>query len=71
MFRSLLNTGVRLCDRAKIGNLVIKRCAGHSKWQNIKHIKGQKDAERAKFFTKLAQFMKVAIRGMNLYNIIF
>lgn len=44
-------------------NLVIKRNAGHSKWQNIRHIKGAKDAERSKLFTKLSSQIKVAVVG--------
>ncbi|XP_044763892.1 translational activator of cytochrome c oxidase 1 [Coccinella septempunctata] len=39
-----------------------KRYAGHSKWANIRHIKGLKDAERANYFLKLSRQMKVAIQ---------
>ncbi|KAG5888305.1 hypothetical protein JTB14_022193 [Gonioctena quinquepunctata] len=42
--------------------LVIKRFAGHSKWQNIRHTKGEKDAQRGRLFTKLGQQMKVAVQ---------
>lgn len=35
--------------------------AGHSKWQNIKHIKQAKDAARANTFSKLSRQMKVAV----------
>lgn len=44
-------------------NLVHKRLAGHSKWQNIRHIKGAKDAERSQLFSKLSRQMKVAVQG--------
>ncbi|XP_060521925.1 translational activator of cytochrome c oxidase 1 [Cylas formicarius] len=43
-------------------NIIIRRNAGHSKWQNIRHTKGAKDAERATMFTKLSRQMKVAIQ---------
>ncbi|XP_065167259.1 translational activator of cytochrome c oxidase 1 [Atheta coriaria] len=39
-----------------------KRYAGHSKWANIRHTKGAKDAQRGALFTKLAQKMKIAIQ---------
>lgn len=39
-----------------------KRYAGHSKWANIKHIKGVKDAQRAANFARLTRLMKVAIQ---------
>lgn len=42
---------------------VIKRHAGHSKWQNIKHTKEEKDQQRARLFTQLCQRIKVAIQG--------
>ncbi|XP_028130808.1 translational activator of cytochrome c oxidase 1 [Diabrotica virgifera virgifera] len=39
-----------------------KRFAGHSKWANIRHIKGAKDAERSRLFTKLGRQIKVAVQ---------
>lgn len=36
--------------------------AGHSKWQNIKHIKEAKDAEKANTFSKLSRQIKVAVQ---------
>ena len=36
-----------------------RNMAGHSKWANIKHIKGAKDAERAALHLKLFRQMKV------------
>ncbi|XP_056630941.1 translational activator of cytochrome c oxidase 1 [Diorhabda sublineata] len=41
---------------------VPKRLAGHSKWANIRHIKGAKDAEKARVFTKLGRQIKVAFQ---------
>lgn len=43
-------------------NKCVKRCAGHSKWQNIRHIKAAKDAEKSKMFAKLSTQMKVAVQ---------
>ncbi|KAF6210244.1 hypothetical protein GE061_013348, partial [Apolygus lucorum] len=43
-------------------SLVSKRNAGHSKWANIKHIKAEKDGERAQLYVKLCQRIKVAIQ---------
>ena len=36
--------------------------AGHSKWANIQHRKGRKDAKRGKIFTKLIKEITVAAR---------
>ena len=36
--------------------------SGHSKWHNIKHQKGRKDAQRAKVFTKLGRELTIAAR---------
>ncbi|XP_066588472.1 translational activator of cytochrome c oxidase 1 [Prorops nasuta] len=38
-----------------------KRHAGHSKWQNIKHIKEAKDLERSALFKNFSAQMKIAI----------
>ncbi|XP_015597709.1 translational activator of cytochrome c oxidase 1 [Cephus cinctus] len=38
-----------------------KRFAGHSKWANIKHIKGQKDAEKSSLYLQYTRRMKIAI----------
>jgi len=43
-------------------NILPKRYAGHSKWQNIRHIKGAKDAEKNVLFTKLSRQIKVAVQ---------
>ena len=36
--------------------------AGHSKWNNIKRIKGAQDAKRGKIFTKIAREIVVAVK---------
>jgi transcriptional/translational regulatory protein YebC/TACO1 len=36
--------------------------AGHSKWANIRHRKGRKDAKRGKLFTRLIRETTVAAR---------
>lgn len=60
MFRSIKQlTKIYICQNNL--NCVQKRFAGHSKWANIRHIKGLKDAERANYFLKLARQMRVAI----------
>lgn len=43
--------------------------AGHSKWQNIRHIKAQKDGERSLQFVRLARQIRVAIQGNYLFTI--
>lgn len=63
MFRTLGKSVFYLCDRCVVVNQPIKRYAGHSKWQNIRHVKGQKDAERATMFTRLGRMMKAAVTG--------
>lgn len=40
-----------------------KRFAGHSKWQNIRHIKGAKDAQKSDMFTKFSRQLKLAAQG--------
>ena len=37
--------------------------AGHSKWANIRHRKGLKDAKRGKIFTKLIKEITVAVKS--------
>lgn len=39
------------------------KLAGHSKWANIKHIKGLKDAQRAAQFARLSRFIRMAVQG--------
>ena len=38
------------------------KMAGHSKWNNIKRIKGAQDAKRGKVFTKIAREIIVAVK---------
>lgn len=44
-------------------NIVLHRNAGHSKWSNIRHIKGANDQQKSLLFTKFSRQMKLAIRG--------
>ena len=37
--------------------------AGHSKWANIRHIKAAKDGEKQKMASKIAQRIRVVVRG--------
>ena len=41
-----------------------KRFAGHSKWQNIRHIKGEKDSEKALMIDKHIKQMRAAVAGI-------
>ncbi|KAK9874249.1 hypothetical protein WA026_002604 [Henosepilachna vigintioctopunctata] len=43
-------------------NATSRRYAGHSKWANIRHVKGLKDAERAALFAKLSTQIKIAVQ---------
>lgn len=64
MFRYL----AKLSTRATIETCYLqKRSAGHSKWQNIRHIKAAKDAERSKMFTVISRQIKVAVAGNDYY----
>ena len=47
-----------------------KRFAGHSKWANIKHIKAEKDSEKAIMTDKHLRQMRAAITGISsLYKL--
>ncbi|CAH0549207.1 unnamed protein product [Brassicogethes aeneus] len=61
MIGNLCKKGHFLCQNAC--NFLVIQCrnAGHSKWQNIKHIKGLKDAEKSQTFGKIGRHMKVAV----------
>lgn len=37
--------------------------AGHSKWQNIRHIKALNDGRKSTLFIKLARQMRLAMQG--------
>ncbi|CAB3371965.1 Hypothetical predicted protein [Cloeon dipterum] len=60
MSRLLLSLTGSLCQRAS-GIMAFKRCAGHSKWQNIRHIKALKDSQKSNMFQKYSQQIKGAI----------
>ncbi|XP_055371935.1 probable transcriptional regulatory protein Fnod_1106 [Condylostylus longicornis] len=42
--------------------------AGHSKWANIKHIKAEKDGQRAVTFTRMSRQIRMAIQEGNSSN---
>ena len=42
---------------------VFVRHAGHSKWQNIKHTKGAKDAERSLIFSRISLQIRNSLKG--------
>lgn len=44
------------------------RNAGHSKWQNIKNIKGIKDMEKSKDITKFSSMVQIAVKGKTIHN---
>ncbi|XP_063926788.1 translational activator of cytochrome c oxidase 1 [Zophobas morio] len=60
MFKSLITT-LRFATLHDL-TFTPRRFAGHSKWQNIRHIKGAKDAARSALFTRLSRQIKVAIQ---------
>lgn len=71
MFRTLAKHFFNKHDIVTTSQQIIKRYAGHSKWQNIRHIKGEKDAQRAQLFTKLGRQMKGAVVGKNIIVLYF
>lgn len=40
--------------------------AGHNKWSKVRHIKGPKDMERSRIFSKLCLSIRLAVKGENL-----
>jgi hypothetical protein len=48
----------RLCS-ALLHQLALSRAAGHSKWANIKHIKAEKDAQKASIFSRFARMIRI------------
>lgn len=40
---------------------IARRFAGHSKWANIRHIKAEKDTERAAKFSRITKLMRAAV----------
>ncbi|XP_066219150.1 translational activator of cytochrome c oxidase 1 isoform X1 [Saccopteryx leptura] len=43
-------------------HLTMAASAGHNKWSKVRHIKGPKDAERSRIFSKLALSIRLAVR---------
>ena len=41
----------------------VRGMAGHSKWQNIRHIKGAKDKEKSNMSMKFAHRINLAVKG--------
>ncbi|CAH1382714.1 hypothetical protein MTP99_006695 [Tenebrio molitor] len=62
MFRNVTSTCWRVCSVYDGINVIPRRFAGHSKWQNIRHIKAAKDSARSVLFVKISRQMKVAIQ---------
>lgn len=62
MYRNLVFKVTDRC-RLALNDTVPKREAGHSKWSNIKHIKGANDQQKSLLFAKFSRQMKLAIRG--------
>ncbi|RZC40603.1 translational activator of cytochrome c oxidase 1, partial [Asbolus verrucosus] len=62
MFKHITRVCWRLNEVYEAISLVPRRYAGHSKWQNIRHIKGAKDAARSALFAKISRQMKVAVQ---------
>ncbi|VEN56528.1 unnamed protein product [Callosobruchus maculatus] len=52
----------RQLQRNRFNKYLIKRYAGHSKWQNIRHIKGIKDAQKNLLFTRISRMINVAVQ---------
>ncbi len=61
-----------MCSAASTGPGVVgvptfqyqpRRHAGHSKWANIRHTKGAKDAQKANATDKIVRQIRIAVRG--------
>lgn len=66
MFQNFTKT-IRLLTKIHLETVsTSKRYAGHSKWQNIRHIKAAKDAQKNDAFTRLSRQLKLAAQGMVL-----
>lgn len=48
-------------------SLIIRRNAGHSKWQNIRHTKALKDGQRAAMYSRFGHRIKMCIQGRANY----
>lgn len=62
MFRTTFSKAADHC-RTTLNSMIVKRNAGHSKWSNIKHIKGANDQQKSLTFARFSRQMKLAIRG--------
>lgn len=47
-------------------HLTAEVLAGHNKWSKVRHIKGPKDTERSRVFSKLSLSIRLAVKGENL-----
>ncbi|XP_060648063.1 probable transcriptional regulatory protein TTE1135 isoform X1 [Drosophila nasuta] len=61
MFRRLFLIGIQNV-KIQFNQCDIRGMAGHSKWANIKHIKAQKDGQRAALFTKISRQIRLAVQ---------
>lgn len=52
--------------RGRTLHLTTEVPAGHNKWSKVRHIKGPKDAERSRIFSKLCLSIRLAVKGENL-----
>ncbi|XP_050423771.1 probable transcriptional regulatory protein Cthe_2075 [Adelges cooleyi] len=64
MYRSSFLRVTNQCQ-ISLGSWICKRNAGHSKWSNIKHIKGANDQQKSLIFARFSRQMKLAIRELN------
>lgn len=66
------------CAPGRTLHLTAEAPAGHNKWSKVRHIKGPKDAERSRIFSKLSLSIRLAVKeggpnpefNSNLYNIL-
>lgn len=52
--------------RGRTLHLTTAALAGHNKWSKVRHIKGPKDTERSRIFSKLTLSIRLAVKGENL-----
>lgn len=52
--------------RGRTLHLTTQVLAGHNKWSKVRHIKGPKDTERSRIFSKLCLSIRLAVKGKNL-----
>lgn len=52
--------------RGRTLHLTTAAPAGHNKWSKVRHIKGPKDTERSRIFSKLTLSIRLAVKGENL-----